>query len=191
MDEVPGARGRQHPDRPARPRPEPQGTRVQRVSGTDPARTVQVVQPPAVEGAVITDPITVQVVDHQPFADGDLALLEANGLPEATPAPPIAEEPAAIGDPLTAIGLPDTVAAVTDVTRIRASFTSGTASSSQVSPDGVAGTEVHAELSFGMSGGPTPPPESPVPTGATRPGALLPGLREADRGARRVRPPNP
>ncbi len=123
--------------------------------GSDPARIVQVVQPPAVEGAVIPDPITVQVVDYQPFADGDLALLKANGLPEATPALPIAEEPAAIGDPLTAIGFPDTVAAVTDVTRIRASFKSGTVSSSQVSPDGVAGTEVNAELSFGMSGGPT------------------------------------
>jgi serine protease Do len=123
--------------------------------GSDPARIVQVVQPPAVEGAVIPDPITVQVVDYQPFADGDLALLKANGLAEATPALPIAEEPAAIGDPLTAIGFPDTVAAVTDVTRIRASFKSGTVSSSQVSPDGVAGTEVNAELSFGMSGGPT------------------------------------
>ena len=123
--------------------------------GSDPARIVQVVQPPAVEGAVIPDPITVQVVDYQPFAEGDLALLKANGLAEATPALPIAEEPAAIGDPLTAIGFPDTVAAVTDVTRIRASFKSGTVSSSQVSPDGVAGTEVNAELSFGMSGGPT------------------------------------
>ena len=123
--------------------------------GSEPARIVQVVQPPAVEGAVITDPITVQVVDHQPFADGDLALLKANGLPDATPALPIAEEPAAIGDPLTAIGFPDTVAAVTDVARIRASFKSGTVSSSQVSPDGVAGTEVNADLSYGMSGGPT------------------------------------
>ena len=123
--------------------------------GSDPARIVQVVQPAAVESAVITDPITVQVVDYQPFADGDLALLKANGLPEATPALPIAEEPAAIGDPLTAIGFPDTVAAVTDATRIRASFKSGTVSSSQVSPDGVAGTEINAELSFGMSGGPT------------------------------------
>jgi serine protease Do len=46
-------------------------------------------------------------------------------------------------------------AAVTDATRIRASFKSGTVSSSQVSPDGVAGTEVNAELSYGMSGGPT------------------------------------
>ena len=123
--------------------------------GSDPVRVVQVVQPPAVEGAVITDPITVQVVDHQPFADGDLALLKANGLSEATPALPIAAEPAAIGDPVTSIGFPDTVAAVTDVSRIRASFKSGTVSSSQVSPDGVAGTEINAELSFGMSGGPT------------------------------------
>ncbi|MGR6966658.1 S1 family peptidase [Geodermatophilus sp. URMC 61] len=123
--------------------------------GSDPVRVVQVVQPPAVEGAVITDPITVQVVDHQPFADGDLALLKANGLPEATPALAIAEEPAAIGDPITSIGFPDTVAAVTDVSRLRASFKSGTVSSSQVSPDGVAGTEVNAELSYGMSGGPT------------------------------------
>jgi serine protease Do len=123
--------------------------------GSDPARIVQVVQPPAVEGAVITDPITVQVVDYQPFADGDLALLKANGLPGATPALPITQEPPTIGDPLTAIGFPDTVAAVTDATRIRASFKSGTVSSSQVSPDGVAGTEVNAELSYGMSGGPT------------------------------------
>ena len=123
--------------------------------GSDPERIVQVVQPESVEGAAITTPLTVQVADYQPAADGDLALLQANGLTDSTPALPIAEEPAEIGDEITAIGFPAAVATISDVSRLRASFKSGTVSSTQVSPNGVAGTEVNADISGGMSGGPT------------------------------------
>jgi hypothetical protein len=123
--------------------------------GSEPARVVQVVQPEAVEGAVITTPLTVQVSDFQPAVDGDLALLQVNGLTESTPGLPITEQPADIGDSITAIGFPAAVADVSDTSRLRASFKSGTVSSSQVSPNGVAGTEVNADISGGMSGGPT------------------------------------
>ncbi|MGY1793197.1 serine protease [Geodermatophilus sp. SYSU D00525] len=124
--------------------------------GAPPDRTdVWVVQPSAVEGAVIEDPLTVQVIEHQPFEDGDLALLKANGLQEPTPPLPIATDAPQIGDPLTAIGYPDSVASVSDVHRLRASFKTGTVSSVQVSESGVSNTEINAEVSAGMSGGPT------------------------------------
>ena len=116
---------------------------------------VQVVQPSAVEGAVIDEPLTVQVIDYLPLADGDLALLKANGLTEATPPLTIATDPPSIGSAVTAIGYPGSVASVSDVSRLRASFKSGTVSSSQVTEHGVAGTEINADLSGGMSGGPT------------------------------------
>ena len=123
--------------------------------GSDPVRSVAVVQPSGVDGAVIDSPLTVQVVDHLSFDDGDLALLKANSLAEATPALAAAAESAAIGEPVTAIGFPGTVGAVVDGARIRASFKSGTVSSSQVSDSGVARTEINADISPGMSGGPT------------------------------------
>ncbi len=125
------------------------------LEGSDPLRSVEVVQPPAVDGTVITTPMTVQVLDYQPLRDGDVAVLKANGLTEPSPALPVAISPAAIGDDVTAIGFPGSVQAVSDISRIRASFKSGTVSSSQISPDGVAGTEVNADISGGMSGGPT------------------------------------
>jgi hypothetical protein len=131
-----------------------------RVEGTEegspPDRNdVWVVQPSAVDGAVIEDPLTVQVLDYLPLQDGDLALLKANGLQEPTPALAIAADAPAIGDPVTAIGYPGSVVSVTDVSRLRASFKSGTVSSSQVTDSGVAGTEINAQVSAGMSGGPT------------------------------------
>lgn len=124
--------------------------------GAPPDRTdVWVVQPSAVEGAVIDDPLTVQVLDFLTLEDGDLALLKANGLQEPTAPLGIATASPEIGDPLTAIGYPGSVMSVSDVTRLRASFKSGTVSSVQVSDNGVAGTEINAEVSAGMSGGPT------------------------------------
>jgi hypothetical protein len=116
---------------------------------------VWVVQPSAVEGAVIDEPLTVQVLDYRPMADGDLALLKANGLAEATPPLSIAPESPTVGDSVTAIGYPASVAGHSDAARLRASFKSGTVSSTQVTEHGVAGTEINADLSGGMSGGPT------------------------------------
>jgi len=130
--------------------------------GSDVERTVQVIQPADVEGAVITgDPLTAQVVDFQPFDDGDVALLRVAGMSD-TPALAIAEGNPVVGQDLTAIGFPGSVSSVVDGSRIRASFKSGTASSQQVSTSGVAGTEVNADLSPGMSGGPTVDPQGSV-----------------------------
>ncbi len=124
--------------------------------GAPPDRTdVWVVQPSAVQGAVIDDPLTVQVLDHLPLADGDLALLKANGLQEPTSPLTLASDAPAIGDEVTAIGYPGSVMSVSDPTRLRASFKSGTVSSVQVTENGVAGTEINAQVSAGMSGGPT------------------------------------
>ena len=116
---------------------------------------VWVMQPSAVEGAVIEDPLTVQVLDFQPFEDGDLALLKANGLSEATPPLPVATESESVGDPVTVMGYPGNVRQVSDFARLRASFKTGTVSSTQVTEKGVAQMEIDAEMSGGMSGGPT------------------------------------
>ncbi|MFE6254514.1 trypsin-like peptidase domain-containing protein [Agromyces sp. NPDC057865] len=130
--------------------------------GSEVERTVQVIQPGDVEGAAITgDPLTAQVVDFQSFDDGDVALLRVAGMSD-TPALAIAEENPVVGQELTAIGFPGSVSSVVDGARIRASFKSGTASSQQVSTAGVAGTEVNADISPGMSGGPTVDPQGSV-----------------------------
>jgi hypothetical protein len=133
------------------------GWRVEGLAaGAPPDRTdVWVVQPSAVEGSVIEDPMTVQVLDYVPLADGDLALLKANGLPAPTPPLAVATQQPELGDPLTAIGYPGSVMRVADVSRLRASFKTGTVSSSQVTRNGVLGTEINAQVSSGMSGGPT------------------------------------
>lgn len=123
--------------------------------GSEPDRLVEVAQPEEVEGAVVTAPTVARVLDYQPFKEGDVALLKVDGLSNPTTPLPVAKSAPEIGDPLTAIGFPGSVAQVSDESRVRASFKSGTASSQQVSPDGVVGTEVNADISPGMSGGPT------------------------------------
>lgn len=118
-------------------------------------RSVQVIQPDRVEGAVITDDaLTAQIVEFRPFDEGDVALLQVSGI-EDTPPLVIAESNPEVGEALTAIGFPADVQSFTDASRIRASFKAGTASSQQFSVDGVAGTEINAETTGGMSGGPT------------------------------------
>ncbi|GAB3348901.1 hypothetical protein GCM10027300_11500 [Modestobacter lapidis] len=130
-----------------------------RVVGTEgeaePTRVVIASQPSAVDGAVLDDPLTVQVVDWQPFENGDVALLKANQLATATPPLAVATDPPAVGDPVTAMGYPGSVQDVSNVDRLRASFKSGTVSSVQTSDTGVVHTEINADLSGGMSGGPT------------------------------------
>ncbi|SNS35270.1 Trypsin-like peptidase domain-containing protein [Geodermatophilus pulveris] len=116
---------------------------------------VWVSQPPVLEGAVLEDALVAQVVDWQPEADGDLALLKVNNLPEPTPALTVAADPPSVGDEVTAIGYPGHVGGVSDPARLRASFKTGTVSSTQVTHEGVARTEVNADMAQGMSGGPT------------------------------------
>ena len=122
-------------------------------SGSQPALTISVSQP-KIEGAVIGDPITARVLDFQPSTQGDLPLLEIE-LPETPPLPVASADPQN-GSPLTAIGFPGNIQGAADPSRIqRASFKTGTASSQQVSPEGVSRTEINADLYGGMSGGPT------------------------------------
>ncbi|HTH04880.1 MAG TPA: serine protease, partial [Ilumatobacteraceae bacterium] len=130
--------------------------------GSEVERIVQVIQPAEVDGAVITgNPVTAQVVGFQAFDDGDVALLRVAGISDSPPLS-IAEKNPVVGQELTAIGFPGSVSSVVDGSRIRASFKSGTASSQQVSTSGVPGTEVNADISSGMSGGPTVDPQGAV-----------------------------
>jgi hypothetical protein len=127
-----------------------------RESGSPPTlASVRASQPKGVPGTVLPDAVTLQVVNFQPFENGDLAHLKINGLTERTPPLAIASKPPQIGDQVTAIGFPGSVANSQDALRLRASFKSGTVSSTQVSPKGVPRTEVNADISPGMSGGPT------------------------------------
>jgi serine protease Do len=132
------------------------GWRVVGVQGeAEPTRIVRASQPSTVEGSVLDDPLTAEVLDWRSFHEGDVALLKINNLEESTPYLSVATEPATPGDEVTAIGYPGNVQDVTDVDRLRASFKSGTVSSVQTSPTGVSTTEINAEVAPGMSGGPT------------------------------------
>jgi hypothetical protein len=122
---------------------------------SEPTRIVMASQPSTVDGAVLEDRIAVQVIDWQSPLNGDLALLKANQLPEAAPPLAVATDAPSIGDEVTAMGYPGSVQKVSDVDRLHASFKTGTVSSIQTSATGVAQTEINAQVSGGMSGGPT------------------------------------
>ncbi|MEH6821654.1 MAG: serine protease [Dietzia psychralcaliphila] len=119
---------------------------------------VVVAKQPNIDGATINDWEPVQIVDVMPFEQGDLALLRANGL-RADSQPPVmtvADEDPQTGDSVTSIGFPGAIADVSNTKSIQnPSFKTGTVSSRQVSPRGVAGYEINADISSGMSGGPT------------------------------------
>ncbi|MFI7588167.1 trypsin-like peptidase domain-containing protein [Spongisporangium articulatum] len=117
-------------------------------------RKVVAYQPKGLAGAPLADDSeTARVLDTKPFDEGDTALLKIEATD--TPALPVATVDPKTGSELTAIGFPGSVGKVVDVERLRASFKSGTASSQQVSEGGVPQTEVNADISPGMSGGPT------------------------------------
>ena len=118
-------------------------------------RTVEVVQPSHVEGAVITDP---QVVDvrpgFQPIEDGDHALLKLNGY-EDTPALKVADVPAKVGDDVTTVGFSDDVSSMVDVDSDGVTSTKGSVSSVDHRVDGTPFTGVDVSMDNKMSGGPT------------------------------------
>ena len=119
-------------------------------------RSVQATQPKGVEGATITSLTTVQVVDFEPTYDGDVALLQVPNMTTQTPPLRVADAAPQIGEPVTSIGFPGGLRAVADQSQIaRVSFKTGSVSSHQVTPQGVAKIEVSAALTSGMSGGPT------------------------------------
>jgi hypothetical protein len=121
-----------------------------------PMETVLTIKQPNYDGATITDWTPVQLVDRVGFEDGDMCLLRANGLAENPPPLTVANENPDVGADVTSVGFPGSVEKVSNEMQIpNPSFKSGTISSQQVSPRGVAGYEMNAELSPGMSGGPT------------------------------------
>lgn len=130
-----------------------------KVEGFDagaPLDVVLTIKQPNIDGQVIRDWMPVQLVDLIKSQDGDLALLRANGVNGDTPALTVASEQPESGDPVTAIGFPASVSAVSNEMIIpNPSFKTGTVSSRQISERGVAGLEVNADISGGMSGGPT------------------------------------
>ncbi|GAC1402657.1 MAG: hypothetical protein NVSMB60_19360 [Mycobacterium sp.] len=119
-------------------------------------RGVRAVQPQGVDGATITTPTTVQVVDFKATDAGDVALLHLPNLAKETPGLIIAANAPAVGDPVTSIGFPGDLQDIADQSQIaRASFKTGSVSSDQVTPQGVTQIEVSAPIGPGMSGGPT------------------------------------
>lgn len=131
--------------------------RVEGAMGGSPVeRTVRAIQPNGVDGATITSPTTVEVVDFKAPDAGDVALLHVPNMTKPTPGLVIAQDTPQVGDPVTSIGFPGDIQDITDQSQIaRASFKSGTISSNQVTPSGVVQIEVSTELAPGMSGGPT------------------------------------
>jgi serine protease Do len=107
------------------------------------------------QGAIITQPTTAQILDHQPVDNGDNAVIRVPNEPPL-PALPVADKAPTPGTDLVSVGFPGVIGQVMDTSRLPApSYLAGTASSSQVTPSGAAQTEVTAALSNGMSGGPT------------------------------------
>jgi serine protease Do len=124
--------------------------------GSPVGRTVRAIQPNGVDGATITSPTTVQVVDFQATDAGDIALLHLPNTNKETPGLVVAEKAPQVGEDVTSIGFPGDIQDIADQSQIaRASFKTGTVSSDQVTPTGVTQIEVSTELAPGMSGGPT------------------------------------
>jgi serine protease Do len=126
------------------------------MGGSPPDRSVRAIQPNGVDGATITSPTTVEVVDFKATEAGDVALLHLPNMTKQTPGLVIAANSPQVGDPVTSIGFPGDLQDIADQSQIaRASFKTGTISSNQVTPSGVVQIEVSTELAPGMSGGPT------------------------------------
>lgn len=122
--------------------------------GSKPDREVVLIQPDSAN-RVLDRQVTAQVVDFENFMDGDNALLKVV-VRKPMQALVVAEEAPKPGQSLTSVGWPGSVAGSVDPSRLpEPSFKSGTASSTQVKPSGAQSTEVNADISGGMSGGPT------------------------------------
>lgn len=128
------------------------------VQGEDPetevARRVEVIQPEDPDRR-LDSWVTAKLVEFQRFDDGDNALLKLSGFPPLKPLI-IADSVPKVGQTITAVGFPGSFDEVTDPDRIRQpSFKTGTVSSHQAMPSGAPTLEINAQVSPGMSGGPT------------------------------------
>jgi serine protease Do len=121
--------------------------------GSTPDRKVVAYQSDRTPGAVLTKVTPASVIAYRSPDDEDAALLNVDA--ERTPALPIAATSPGVGQAVTAVGFPGSVQQVVRYDTLQASFKTGTVSSRQVNDNGVAKLEVNADISGGMSGGPT------------------------------------
>lgn len=106
---------------------------------------------PATSGPGAT-PMPAKVVDYQPFTNGDTALLKVEGQNMLTVE--VAQGgPAATGTPVMSIGYPGVRDRAMDAS-LTPTWKEGSVSSQQTR-EGIAYTEITAEMGKGMSGGPT------------------------------------
>ncbi|MDT5093395.1 MAG: hypothetical protein QOH60_2758 [Mycobacterium sp.] len=121
---------------------------------SDVGRKVDIVQPER-PNRQIEKFVAAQVVDYQNFDAGDNALLKVSGFQGLKPLE-IAETTPEVGQPITSVGFPGIVEPLVDPKRLQqASYKSGTVSSHQVQDSGIPTLEISADVSPGMSGGPT------------------------------------
>jgi serine protease Do len=113
-------------------------------------RVVQVKQAP-VEGSVINDWTVVQVVDWQPFDEGDNALLKLNDNTVGLVPLPIASAVPEPGQAVTAMGF----AKANDRESAPPVARSGTVTGRGTNNAGIATTDISAEAVDGLTGGPT------------------------------------
>jgi serine protease Do len=120
-------------------------------SGSPVDRTVTVTVPATSTGAIVqSESYPADVVDVQPFKQGDVALLRATGV--VAPMLPVAQTTPATGDTVVAGGYPGDVAAQVDSTT-PATFLEGTVSGTQT-VNGTPFTQISSSVTAGMSGGP-------------------------------------
>jgi len=123
-------------------------------AGSEIDHTIEVVQANGASDPVIDEWTVAELVDYQDFESGDAALLKVAGVTGTTPLQ-IAAGPPAIGDDVVSIGFPGALRGNFDDQRRSASFMTGSVSSHQVTDRGVPVIEINAQVSGGMSGGPT------------------------------------
>ena len=111
-------------------------------------------QPSVVHGPISGQSIIAQVVDVQPFDNGDNALLRIANI-DGTPALAIADEQPEVNEDVVAVGFAGSVDLVTDTDRQPPSHKRGYVSSLSTSSRGAPITEIDAAITQGMSGGPT------------------------------------
>lgn len=123
-------------------------------SGSQPDRTVRAERGVSVSGLESGQPLATRLVDYKPLSEGDVALLkvEESGLPSLEIAP---SEGIDVGDSLLSVGFPGASDEVTDAT-YDATFKQGTVSAKKTREGGELPVfEISADVSGGMSGGPT------------------------------------
>jgi serine protease Do len=112
-------------------------------------------QPSVIDGPLSDkDGPVAQIIDHQPFENGDNALLKVSGMSDTPPLQVAVNQPT-VGEEVVSIGYAGSVDDVTDTNRQPPSQKKGSVSSLSTTNRGVPVTEIDAAVTGGMSGGPT------------------------------------